>query len=219
MKKILPFVMIFFVMLEAHQYNVYDMNGKNCGSYNGVLDKNIIARIVKEHHGSILVKKGTYHGDVSKKKLNNNQISALTHQISKNFVINLDSLDKEQWLEVEKNEFVKICINNQAKIWETSLNSSIINDSCLLIQTPIFIGIEALKVFSYNADSIYKINLAVGMKYLDFKNEEVKLGYNTGTAGFRVTTKNESYITKEEDPERIVSISGSYLVDKYPVTN
>ena len=48
--------------------------------------------------------------------------------------------------------------------------------------------------------------LAVGMKYLNFKNENILLGFNENLNG-------------GEDPERFVSVTGTYLVDKYPVTN
>ena len=79
--------------------------------------------------------------------------------------------------------------------------SEILNASCLKIQVPTLIGVYPIHVQFPDTDSAYKINLAVGMKYLDFKNEEVLLGYNNA------------------DPKRFASITGAYLVDKYPVTN
>lgn len=111
------------------------------------------------------------------------------------------SLKAETWLEVEKNENVKICFDSKVRLWETSLASEILNASCLKIQVPTLIGVYPIHVQFPDTDSAYKINLAVGMKYLDFKNEEVLLGYNNA------------------DPKRFASITGAYLVDKYPVTN
>jgi formylglycine-generating enzyme required for sulfatase activity len=81
------------------------------------------------------------------------------------------------------------------------LKTEVLGESCLKVRVPILIGVSAINVKFSDDDSTYKINLAVGMKYLDFKNEEVLLGFN------------------KKDPKRLVSITGSYLVDKYPVTN
>ena len=115
------------------------------------------------------------------------------------------SLNAETWLEVEKNETVKICMDSKVRTWETSLASEILNASCLKIQVPTLIGVYPIHVQFPDTDSAYKINLAVGMKYLDFKNEEVLLGYNA-----------YQMIPYEE---KIIYVTGSYLVDKYPVTN
>ena len=53
------------------------------------------------------------------------------------------------------------------------------------------------------------------MKYLNFKNEEVLLGYNK----YDSSLVFDSSYDLEFDPERLVSVTGTYLVDKYPVTN
>jgi formylglycine-generating enzyme required for sulfatase activity len=124
------------------------------------------------------------------------------------------SLKAETWLDVEKNETVKICIDSKVRTWETSLDNEVLNDSCLKIQIPTLIGVNTINVQFYDTDSAYKINLAVGMKYLDFKNEEVLLGFNNYT---EQDIRMFQHIN--EDPERLVSITGAYLIDKYPVTN
>ena len=116
------------------------------------------------------------------------------------------SLKAETWLEVEKNETVKICLDSKVHTWETSLDNEVLNDSCLKIQIPTLIGVYPINVQFYDTDSAYKINLVVGMKYLDFKNEEVLLGFHR---------PKENYI----DEEKLVSVTATYLVDKYPVTN
>ena len=125
--------------------------------------------------------------------------------IAKKFNLNRESLGAETWLEVEKNETVKICLDSKVKIWETSLDTEILNDSCLIFQVPNLIGVNTINVKLSDSDRSHKINLAVGMKYLDFKNEETLYG-------------NDSY---QMNPfsKKIVQVSGSYLVDKYPVTN
>ena len=124
--------------------------------------------------------------------------------IAKKFNLNRESLGAETWLEVEKNETVKICIDS-VSMWETSLDTEILNDSCLKIQVPKLTGVSTINVKFSDSDSFCKINLAVGMKYLNFKNEETLYG-------------NDAYQMNPYE-EKIVYVTGSYLVDKYPVTN
>lgn len=123
----------------------------------------------------------------------------------KYIVLDRGSLKAETWLEVEKNETVKICIDSKVRTWETSLDIEILNDSCLKVQIPTLIGVYPIHVQFPDTDSAYKINLAVGMKYLDFKNEEVHYGYDL--------------LLKAGLSRKNVSVTGKYLVDKYPVTN
>jgi formylglycine-generating enzyme required for sulfatase activity len=133
--------------------------------------------------------------------------------IERIFDVIRDSLGEENWLEVEKNENVKICVDQKVFAWKTVLKSSVLNDSCLVFQAPTFVGVETVDVSFSEADSSHKINLAIGMKYLNFKDEEVLLGFNTCRENQLVGR------CKNEDPERLVSVTGTYLVDKYPVTN
>ena len=130
--------------------------------------------------------------------------------------MNRDSLKAETWLEVEKNEIVKICIDSKVRVWNTTLDSIVLGESCLKVRVPTLIGVSTINVEFFDTDSSHKINLAVGMKYLDFKNEEVLLGFNR-YRGKDSVIKRMTY--KNEDPERLISVTGSYLVDKYPVTN
>ena len=123
----------------------------------------------------------------------------------KRVILNREQLSAETWLEVEKNETVKICIDSKVRLWETSLASEILNASCLKIQVPTLIGVYPIHVQFPDTDSAYKINLAVGMKYLDFKNEDVFF--------------ERDLRQKWEFWDKSIFISGTYLVDKYPVTN
>ena len=123
----------------------------------------------------------------------------------KNIDLKRDSLSSETWLEVEKNDSLNICIDSKVRTWETSLNTEILNDSCLKFQVPELNGINTINIKFPDSDSSYKINLAVGMKYLNFKDEETLYG-------------NDDYQMNPYE-EKIVYVSGSYLVDKYPVTN
>jgi Uncharacterized conserved protein len=123
----------------------------------------------------------------------------------KRFNLNRDSLNAETWLEVEKNEVVKICMDSKVRAWETSLDTEILSDVCLKVQVPTLIGVSPIMVKFSDFDSSYKINLAVGMKYLDFKKEEALYGND-----LRQMRPHE---------KKIVSVTGTYLVDEYPVTN
>ncbi len=114
LKTITLLIAACFALSNAHEYTVYDMNGKNCGSINGVLDKYSLAKFAKENHGSVLVKKE------SLKNLNQHKLT--TKQVDKSFNISRNFLNKETWLEVEKNEIVKVCVDRPVVAWETSMN-------------------------------------------------------------------------------------------------
>jgi formylglycine-generating enzyme required for sulfatase activity len=204
MKIFLLFLTICFAFANAQFY--YDKHGESRGAYKDSLEHATLVGLAERFHGSILVKK-----PIKGVKPRKNLKKIPENKIQRTFDVNRDSLRKELWLEVEKNEFVKICVDGPVVAWETSLNSSILNDSCLAFQAPIFVGVESINVYLPESDSPHKINLAVGMKYLDFKNEEVLLGFNK-----RIEFRNREII---EDPERNVFVTGTYLVDKYPVTN
>ena len=150
----------------------------------------------------------------------------LLNNPQRNVVLRRDSLGAEYWLEVEKNETVQICLDSRVREWKTSLTSKVVNDSCFAFVVPTIIGVDTIKLNFPDSDSSHKINLAVGMKYLDFKNEEVLLGFNQFTEreltfqGLCTTKKGTIPCgPKNEDPERLASVTGTYLVDKYPITN
>lgn len=114
------------------------------------------------------------------------------------------------WQEVEKNEVVKICLDDRVHKWETSLKSAIFNDSCLVLQAPTLIGVDTLNVYFSDSDSSHRINFAVGMKYLNFKNEEVLIGYD------ELSKSDLRYLglEKSQESERFVSVTAKYLVNK-----
>lgn len=154
------------------------------------------------------------------------QYKADLSQIQRTIDIARDSLGAETWFEVEKNEVIKLCLDSKVRTWETKLHSKNLNDSCLAFQVPTIIGVDTIKVYFPDDSSSHNINLAVGMKYLNFKNEEVLLGFNQFTKEqlkmrISCTTKKGSIPCgrKNEDPERLASVTGTYLVDKYPITN
>jgi formylglycine-generating enzyme required for sulfatase activity len=185
------------------------------------LEHATLVGLAKRFHGPILVKK-----PIKGAKPRKNLKKIPEDKIQRTFEVRRDSLRDELWLEVEKNEIVRICVDEPVVAWETSLKAIISSDSCLAFQTPTLVGVETLRVHFYkeympyyinfyNDVYSYKINLAVGMKYLNFENEEVLLGFNkyNETELYALGYKNN------HDPERLVTITGTYLIDKYPVTN
>ena len=158
--------------------------------------------------------------------------------VQRSIDLHRDSLSAETWLEVEKNENVKICFDSKVRAWETSLDTKILSESCLKIQIPILIGVSPINVKFSDSDNAYKLNLAVGMKYLNFMNEEVLLGYSDSSE-FSIENILSTSISdlfnkkdhkkivytsmcdlfKRTDNKRLISVTGSYLIDKYPVTN
>ena len=198
---------MYFALANAQLY--YDKHGECRGAYKDSLEYSKLVELANRFRGSILVKK-----PVEGVKPRKNLEKIPEDKIQRTFNVSRDTLDKENWLEVEKNEIVKICVDEPVVAWETSLKAIISSDSCLAFRAPTLIGVETLNVYFSDVKISHKINLAVGMKYLDFKNEEVKLGFNRKSNKF--WTLDDA---GEEDPERFVSITGTYLVDKYPVTN
>ena len=212
MKKFLLFIVLCFAFANAQFF--YDRHGESRGAYKDSMDYATLVELAQRFRGPILVKK-----PVEGAKPRKNLEKIPQDKIQRTFDVKRKSLRKELWLEVEKNEIVKVCVDRPIVAWETSMNSSIFNDSCLGFQTPTLIGVETVNVYFPKSDSSYKINLAIGMKYLNFKNEEVLLGYNEYKGKDGIIKKWARNNRDEEDPERIETITGKYLVDKYPVTN
>ena len=208
MKIFLLLLAMSFVFSNAQFY--YDKHGECRGAYKDSLEYSKLVELAKRFRGSILVKK-----PVEGVKPRKNLGKIPEDKIQRTFDVNRDSLHKELWLEVEKNEIVRICVDVPVVAWETSLKSSILNDSCLVFQVPTLIGVDTLKMYFPDEESPNNIYLAIGMKYLKFKNEEVLLGFNkyNETELYALGYKNN------HDPERLVTITGTYLIDKYPVTN
>ena len=216
MKIFLLFLTLCFAFTNAQLY--YDKHGESRGAYKDSLEYSKLVALAKRFHGSILVKK-----PVEGVKPRKNLEKFPEDKIQRTFNVSRNTLDKENWLEVEKNEIVKICVDEPVVAWETSLKAIISSDSCLAFQAPTLIGVETLRVHFYkgympyyinfyNDVYSYKINLAIGMKYLDFKNEEVLLGFN-------VYGLDQFGGMPIENPEKKETITATYLVDKYPVTN
>lgn len=201
-KKILTLCIILTIASAAQTYDIYDVNGKWYGKVNGQINKSVIEKYKQNVDGSVLVWKQS-----GKKKKNIDESNAPLRIID----LKQDSLKEKIWIELEKYERAKICIDEKVIAWETSINSKISNDSCLSIQASGFVGTET--IFLYKDMSKYQIFVATGMKHLKFDNEKVALGFDTHPLPMIGRT------VREEDPKRIVSLSAEYLVDKYPVTN
>ena len=151
MRKILLFLTICVAFANAQFY--YDKHGESRGAYKDSLDYATLVGLAKRFYGSILVKK-----PVKGVKPRKNLEKIPENKIQRTFEVNRDSLRKALWLEVEKNEFVRICVDTTVVAWETSLNATISSDSCLTFETPTLIGVETLRVHFYKEYMPYYIN-------------------------------------------------------------
>ena len=125
MKKILLLLTMCFAFANAQFY--YDKHGECRGAYKDSLMYSKLVGLAERFHGPILLKK-----PVKGVKPRKNLEKIPEDKIQRTFDVNRDTLNKELWLEVEKNEIVRICVDMPVVAWETSLKSSILNDSCLI---------------------------------------------------------------------------------------
>ena len=170
MKNILLLIILSFAFANAQLF--YDKHGESRGAYKDSMEYSKLVEFSQRFRGPILVKK-LVEGVKPRKNLKKIPQSEIQRKID----VSRDSLYNDFWLEVEKSEFVQVCVNSSVIAWETSLESNIDDDSCLVFQVPTFAGVDTLKVYFSDANSSHKIHLAVGKKYLNFKKEKVQFGY------------------------------------------
>ena len=151
MKRVLLLITMCFALANAQFY--YDKHGECRGAYKDSMDHATLVGLAKRFHGPILVKK-----PVEGVKPRKNLEKIPENKIQRTFEVNRDSLRKELWLEVEKNEIVKICVDAPVVAWETSLKAIISSDSCLTFETPTLVGVETLRVHFYKEYMPYYIN-------------------------------------------------------------
>ena len=104
MKIFLLFLTLCFALANAQFY--YDKHGECRGAYKDSLEYSKLAGLAERFHGPILVKK-----PVKGVKPRKNLKKIPEDKIQRTFDVNRDSLRKELWLEVEKNEIVRICVD------------------------------------------------------------------------------------------------------------
>ncbi|SMG17524.1 hypothetical protein [Fibrobacter sp. UWB13] len=151
MRKILLLLTMCFALANAQFY--YDKHGESRGAYKDSLDYATLVGLAKRFHGPILVKK-----PVEGVKPRKNLEKIPENKIQRTFNVSRDVLNKENWLEVAKNEIVKICVDAPVVAWETSLKAIISSDSCLTFQTPTLIGVDTLRVHFRKENTPYYIN-------------------------------------------------------------
>ena len=76
----------------------------------------------------------------------------------RNVNLSRDSLSSQTWLEVEKNEVVKICMDAKVRVWDNAPNTEVLNDSCLKYREPTLVGVHSINVKFLDSDSSNKIN-------------------------------------------------------------
>ena len=151
MKIFLLFLTICFALANAQFY--YDKHGESRGAYKDCLEYSKLVGLAERFRGPVLVKK-----PVEGVKPRKNLEKIPENKIKRTFNVSRNTLNKEKWLEVEKNEIVKICVDTTVVAWEISLNATISSDSCLTFETPTLIGVETLRVHFYKEYMPYYIN-------------------------------------------------------------
>ena len=151
MKCVLLLLTICVAFANAQFY--YDKYGECRGAYKDSLEYSKLVGLAERFRGPILVKT-----QVEGVKPRKNLEKIPENKIQRTFYVSRDTLDKENWLEVEKNEIVKICVDEPVVAWETSLKAIISSDSCLAFQAPTLIGVETLRVHFYKEFMPYYIN-------------------------------------------------------------
>ena len=140
-----------FAFANAQFY--YDKHGESRGAYKDSLEYLKLVELAKRFRGPILLKK-----PIEGVKPRKNLEKMPENKIQRIIDVKRDTLSKANWIEVEKNEIVKICVDEPVVAWETSLKAIISSDSCLVFQMPSFIGVETLWVHFYKKYMPYYIN-------------------------------------------------------------
>lgn len=151
MKFVLLLITMCFALANAQFY--YDKHGESRGAYKDSLEYSKLVELAKRFRGPILLKK-----PVESVKPRKNLEKIPENNIQRTFYVSRDTLSEENWLEVEKNKIVKICVDEPVVAWETSLKAIISSDSCLVFQMLSFIGVETLWVHFYKKYMPYYIN-------------------------------------------------------------
>lgn len=220
MKALVLLLLCLAAFSHAERYTVFGVDGRNYGQIEvDKMDKEKIKSKMSStsKHLLFMNKKGATANSAK-------QILPQSTVSQKSFVMSLDS--KSEWLEVEKNEVVSICLPDSiSDNWVVSnLPSRIQNDGCLQIQTPNLAGSSQIKFMADNLDYTYVVNLAIGMKYIDLSTQKHQIGYFGPEYSFKeplytLDALKDYYNRVFPDSLKDVSINEVLLVDKYLVTN
>lgn len=219
-KIIIVLLSLYVVSAFGTTYSVYGLNGKLYMHFDSdVLNQEVIHTKTKNIHQSFIITDKKY---ISSKNTLKNAVS--TSKIVLSDWSN--QVNTEKWIEVDKNEVISVCLpDTTAGAWVTSLTNQLESNKCIQVQIPHLAGSEKIEYFFKNSEYSYKVNLAIGMKYIDVSTQKHKLGYygNEFRLKSNILFVNDSLANFNNkiypDPERIVSRQGKYLVDKYLVTN
>ena len=124
------------------------------------------------------------------------------------------------WIEVEKNQLMKVCFDNETiKTVDSDMTIDSLQSSCIFTKIKSSVGVSQLVITDLYQKKLL-VNFAVGMKILDLQSSIVKLGYN-GSDYELVAGRTEDVENNRiyYDPERLTKMNALYLVDKYPITN
>lgn len=137
--------------------------------------------------------------------------------------LNLDTLPER--IELEKNTAATFCRDGNAPgNWIVSnAFGTVLDENCFLLETPNVTGTVQLSFADSTFHQKKGVHIAVGMKVLNLDGQKGKIGFHGEDYNYK-SNRTVGSLDQESNrihlyPERIIDLEGSWLVDKYPVTN
>lgn len=200
--------------LAADYFSIYNAKGALVEKLESQRDSSVEISDVYKKNGPIYIYK---KNDRYKNK-------NLNVRIDTTLFVKKESLKKNDfWIEIEKNQNFLLCFES-SNYYSSSLKGESVNDSCVLFEGIPLVGSSYVSVEDIDGKELYKVNIAIGMKFIDLTRSKHRLGFYGNDYELKVNRiygdsvldmKNRIY----PDPERIVSLNDKYLVDTYLATN
>ena len=205
-------ILLFVNICFAAEYNFFSIDGKKKGFAEADHLYETLDSLQKESKSPLLSKQNAAF------KMNGLRTQYLQNQSE--ITIPFDSGNDSVWIEVEKNQLMKVCFDNETiKTVDSDMTIDSLQSSCIFTKIKSSVGVSQLVITDLYQKKLL-VNFAVGMKILDLQSSIVKLGYN-GSDYELVAGRTEDVENNRiyYDPERLTKMNALYLVDKYPITN
>lgn len=135
-------------------------------------------------------------------------------------ILYIDSLENGAWIETEKNRELVFCSSEKGE-WFASFEKKMkVDGNCIHVAVPKETGTFFIQFKPRFLSQKKKINVAVGMKLVDFRDRAVKIGFNDGDYVVETQRINNqgAYEKKYLNEEKIVHLNEMILVDQYLVS-
>ncbi len=195
----------------AALFNLYSADGRFAGQVEAETDAELVSKAQKK---TVLYKKSA-------------KVRAATFKRSElledSVTLNLDTLP--EWIELEKNTATTFCRDGNAPgNWIVSnAFGTVLDENCFLLETPNVTGTVQISFADSTFHQKKGVHIAVGMKVLNLDGQKGKIGFHGEDYNYK-SDRTVGPLDQESNriylyPERIIDLEGSWLVDKYPVTN